>query len=128
MTDVLERLRTIDDDTARDAIAEISRLTAELEKATKWQPLETAPLGPIIILAYRNDAGKWRRVLGWWAKQFEIEVDNDDIHAGLEECPSGELYAKQGWYEYSEIDDAPLCGLTPELWMPLPLAPEVGKP
>jgi hypothetical protein len=91
---------------------------------SEWLPIETAPRGPNIILAFRNDAGKWRRVIGWHAKQFEIEVDADELHSGLEEGPAGEaIYAKSGWYEYLDADEAPCNRIWPTHWMPLPSPP-----
>lgn len=90
----------------------------------EWLPIESAPLGQNIILAFRNDAGKWRRVIGWYAQQFEIEVDADEIHPGLEEGPAGEaIYAKPGWYEYLDADEAPCNRIRPEFWHPLPAPP-----
>lgn len=96
----------------------------KFNRPSEWLPIETAPRGPNIILAFRNDAGKWRRVIGWYVKQFEIEVDADELHSGLEEGPAGEaIYAKPGWYEYLDADEAPCNRIWPTHWMPLPSPP-----
>lgn len=99
-------------------------LSEKVNARSEWLPIESAPHGPNLILAFRNDAGKWRRVIGWHAKQFEIEVDADDLHSGLEEGPAGEaIYAKPGWYEYLDADEAPCNRIWPTHWMPLPSPP-----
>ena len=107
------------------AAAGAPALFEKVNDRSEWLPIESAPHGPNLILAFRNDAGKWRRVIGWHAKQFEIEVDADELHSGLEEGPAGEaIYAKSGWYEYLDADEAPCNRIWPTHWMPLPSPPD----
>jgi len=106
------------------ADASAPALSEKVNVRSEWLPIESAPHGPNLILAFRNDAGKWRRVIGWHAKQFEIEVDAEELHSGLEEGPAGEaIYAKPGWYEYLDADEAPCNRIWPTHWMPLPSPP-----
>ena len=81
----------------------------------EWQPIEAAPKGPKILVAYRNSLGNWRRVIARYYGEQELEsIDSD----------SPELYAPAGWYECCETqEDIMRTDEEPELWQPLPAAP-----
>jgi len=133
---ILARIRALEADHApdgwpevqmRDLTAmrdEIDHLRAALDHAwsalddlkaqpAAWQPIETAPKRTKLLLAYRNQLGKWRRVQGEYWPSEELESDHSE---------SG--FADEGWYEATEAYEemAPLEH-DPTHWMPLPEPP-----
>jgi hypothetical protein len=88
-------------------------------KPAEWQPIETAPKGRKVIVAYRNRLGKWRTVMGHYylPQTLQMENDRDDL--------DDDGYAPEGWYEESETQDAILPTEEPPThWMALPTPPE----
>jgi hypothetical protein len=99
-----------------EAIEAIERAEAQpqpKEQPAAWQPIETAPKRTKLLLAYRNQLGKWRRVQGEYWPSEELESDHSE---------SG--FADEGWYEATEAYEemAPLEH-DPTHWMPLPEPP-----
>jgi len=97
---------------------EVARLSAKAQpqpeaQPAAWQPIETAPKRTKLLLAYRNQLGKWRRVQGEYWPSEELESDHSE---------SG--FADEGWYEATEAYEemAPLEH-DPTHWMPLPEPP-----
>jgi hypothetical protein len=73
---------------------------------TGWQPIETAPRNRVVLVAYKNCAGKWRRVRASY-------YDKGQLPGWYEECETA---------EYIQPTDEP-----PMLWHPLPKLPEETK-
>lgn len=55
----------------------------ELEAASQWRPIETAPKdGRKMLLTYKNRNGKRRTVVGGWVTDEEAaEIDTDGVNA-----------------------------------------------
>ena len=93
----------------------------ELEAASQWRPIETAPKdGRKMLLTYKNRNGKRRTVVGGWVTDEEAaETDTDGV--GLE----------AGWYErIDNWDDYYQIAIhegEPDHWMPLPSQPKEPK-
>lgn len=96
-------------------VAQWNKRTAVPPVATQWRPIETAPKGKGILVAYRNSLGKWRRVIArYYGPQMLESMDAD----------SEDDYAPEGWYEECESqEDIRVTNELPELWQPLPGAP-----
>ena len=80
----------------------------------QWQPIETAPKGRKVLVAYQNQLGNWRRVI---AKYYLPEtLDSEHNESG---------YADEGWYEESEThhEEIMRTDCEPTLWQPLPPIP-----
>lgn len=100
-----------------ELIAKAAQAAVNAEQAAEWQPIETAPKGIKIFVAYRNAAGKWRRVMASYYGQAELESIDPESEDG---------YAPAGWYEECETqDDIRRTDEDPELWMSLPALPSV---
>lgn len=78
-----------------------------------WQPITSAPKGVKVLLAYRNNQNRWRRVLGRYWEAETLESEHED---------SG--WAEPGWYEATEAYEY-LMPLEhdPVLWHPMPDIP-----
>ena len=78
-----------------------------------WQPIETAPKGPKVLVAYETAPGKWWRVLARYWPANTLESDHDE---------SG--FAEEGWYEATEAyEELMPVEAEPTFWHPLPAAP-----
>lgn len=83
-----------------------------------WLPIDSAPKLKKIVVAYRNSAGKWRRVLATYWPAETLESDHSN---------SG--WADEGWYEATEAYEelAPLEG-DPVCWSELPPINDASAP
>lgn len=74
--------------------------------ASPWRDISSAPKGMKILLAYRNELGKWRTVLGCYYETGTLESEHAE---------SG--FAPPGWYEETEAyDEISLVDGAPTLW------------
>ena len=99
--------------------AALAEQPAEQEPvAQRWQPIETAPKGRIVLVYYKNALGNGRTMR---ARYY--------LHETLESDTTETGWADEGWYEESEAYEY-LMPLEhqPTHWMPLPAAPEVPQP
>lgn len=84
------------------------------ERATQWQPIETAPKNRKLIVGYFNRLGNWRSVMGCYFTEGVLESDTDE---------SG--FAPEGWYEDTEAYEYLMpMDHEPTRWMPLPASPK----
>lgn len=83
-----------------------------------WRPIQSAPKGRIVLVFYKNKLGNGRTMRARYYLPETLESDSTE---------SG--WADEGWYEESEAYEylMPL-EQEPTHWMPLPPAPEAGKP
>ena len=84
--------------------------------AQRWQPIETAPKGRIVLVYYKNSLGNGRTMR---ARYYLPEtLDSDTTESG---------WADEGWYEESEAYEY-LMPLEhdPTHWMPLPAGPDTA--
>ena len=51
----------------------------------EWRPIETAPTGQLVLIAFKNSAGHWRRAKAIQIAPKTVEANTDS-----------------GWYEYDE--------------------------
>ena len=80
-----------------------------------WQPIESAPKGRKVLVAYRNALGNWRRVCAHYYPDNTLENDPDI---------SDDEFAAAGWYETCEASDHTYpVEREPERWCELPPAP-----
>lgn len=99
----------------------LSKRVEELEGASQWRPIETAPKdGRKMLLTYKNRNGKRRTVVGGWVTDEEAaETDTDGV--GLE----------AGWYEridnWDDYYQVAIHQGEPDYWMPLPSQPKEPK-
>lgn len=85
-----------------------------------WQPIDTAPKGVKILVAYKNSLGNWRRVLARWYGEDELESCDSDNESG---------FAPAGWYEESETqEDIRVTDESPEFWHTIPAPPSTKLP
>ena len=83
-----------------------------------WQPIETAPKGRNVLVAYQNKLGKWRivRACYYEAGTLEAAEESDDFDE--------DGYASPGWREECETNDyIHQVEGEPLYWHPLPSAP-----
>lgn len=84
---------------------------------TTWQPIETAPKGKKLLVAYQNALGRWRRVC---ARYYEVET--------LDSADAERDWAEPGWYEECEAQETIYpVEHEPTHWMPLPDLPEAKQ-
>jgi len=85
-----------------------------------WQPIETAPKGLNVLVAYQNKLGKWRMVRACYYEAGTLMTDDSVEEPYCDE--NG--YAHPGWYEECESQEyINPCDEEPTLWHPLPSAP-----
>lgn len=85
-----------------------------------WQPIETAPQGHNVLVAYQNKLGKWRIVRACYYKAGTLMTDDSVEEPYCDE--NG--YAHPGWYEECESQEyINRTDEEPVLWHPLPSAP-----
>lgn len=88
---------------------------------TGWQPIETAPRNRVVLVAYKNSLGNWRRVRACYYDKGQLQTAD---HMEPPDCDE-EGYAHPGWYEecetaeYIQQTDEP-----PVLWHELPALAE----
>jgi len=83
-----------------------------------WQPIETAPRGCKLLLAYRNKAGHWRRIIGRYYPPNSLPAPED----------SDDEFAPEGWYEESESHEVLLFTEEPPThWQLIPAPPGDAK-
>lgn len=110
-----------DRDIIGDALDVFSAVMAEQPAeqepvAQRWQPIETAPKGRIVLVYYKNSLGNGRTMR---ARYYLPEtLDSDTTESG---------WADEGWYEESEAYEY-LMPLEhdPTHWMPLPAGPDTA--
>lgn len=90
-------------------------LRALLSERPQWLPIDSAPKGKKIVVAYRNSHGMWRRVM---ARYYPADtLCNADMD-------SDEEFAPEGWYEESETHNEQLQSVEhPQIWCDLPPLP-----
>lgn len=103
---------------AQDAeLDRLQRRVAELEKAARWQPIETAPkTGLKVILHYVNRDHKPRTVMARWLtdeQAAETDADGVGLEGGWYECIDN-------WDYYTQVA---IHAGEPTHWMPLPAHP-----
>ena len=94
-----------------------------------WQSIETAPKnGTHILLYYKNECNKERRIIGKYVAKFTEESTEEFAEYSEEK---DEYYTPEGWYEvidnwddYSHV--AVHCA--PVKWMPIPSIDAIAPP
>lgn len=82
--------------------------------------------GRKVIAYYENANGKPRRIMAFYAPQYDIESSIDDDHEAYEYCEAKDTYyLVEGWYENNEFDEVNwrVYGEITH-WMPLPDPPQ----
>lgn len=83
---------------------------------SEWKTIDSAPKNTKVLVAYRNEIGKWRIVTACYHTQL-----NWDEEYGDEE----QEYAPEDWYEESDSCEVIYpCAGKPTHWQPLPRPPE----
>lgn len=94
----------------------VAIITAYLE-AGDWKPIETAPKGRVVLVAYQNTLGNWRTVRACYYPPETL--DNESEESG---------WAPEGWYEeYEAYEHIYRTAEEPTHWQPLPQPPEKGE-
>ncbi len=103
----------------------------ELAERVQWQPIENAPKGKTILIAYKNDCGKWRTEKACYFKKGTLEADGDCVSEDMYDEDADNYYAPEGWY--IDVEAASSIGVldysylalheNPTHWMPVPAAP-----
>ena len=143
---VVDMCTTYEDDAyntaLRDAAAAIRKApdgqqaeTAELEADAarfRWIPVtEQMPNpGNVVLAAYKNRCGNWRRIRARWIPAKTVESDGDSDIGEYDEATDA-YYDPEGWYECMDNwDEYAYIVVTHgdvTHWMPLPEAPAIAK-
>jgi len=92
-------------------------ITAYLEAGDDWQPIETAPEGRVVWVAYQNTLGNWRTVRACYYPPETLDSESEE---------SG--WAPEGWYEeYEAYEHIYRTDEEPTHWQPLPQPPKKGE-
>lgn len=112
--------------------ARLARLLDYVE-GMQWQPIETAPTGRNVLIAFQNSLGKWR-----YAKAALIAPRTQETYGDsdwLEYDDETDTYwLPGGWYEDVEAETGSdftrfhLSGVRPTHWLPLPQPPSGEQP
>lgn len=95
----------------------------------RWQPIKTAPMGRNVLIAFKNESGKWRIVKAAYFTKYALEASSD-FEGGEYDEERGEYYVPPGWYEDVEAETGldysyhSLGPIGPTHWMPLPEPPK----
>ena len=102
------------------------------EQLGPWVPVEErmpAP-GEVVLAAYRNRLGHWRRIRAEWVPAKTQEADIDNEHAEYD-AETDTYYTPQGWYErinnWDEYSSVKVHEGEPSHWMHLPFPPDAGR-
>ena len=83
--------------------------------------------GVVVLVAGKNDLGKWRRIRAIYAERFTIEQEADCEYIGEYNEDKDEYYLEEGWWEQIEFwEEYSGCRITDGFvthWMPLPFPP-----
>lgn len=85
--------------------------------------------GKIVLAAYLNRDGKWRRIRAKWVLSYsqEANLEYEDVETDYVES-TDTYYVPEGWYEQIDnLDDRASAFVyqgVPSHWMPLPPPPE----
>lgn len=93
-----------------------------------WVPVaeRMPPPGSVVLVAYRNQLGHWRRIRAEWvpAKTQEADIDNEQ---GEYDEATDTHYTPEGWYElinnWDDYSSVKVYEGEPSHWMHLPLPP-----
>lgn len=93
-----------------------------------WVPVaeRMPPPGSVVLVAYRNQLGHWRRIRAEWvpAKTQEADIDNE---FGEYDEATDTHYTPEGWYErinnWDDYSSVKVYEGVPSHWMHLPLPP-----
>jgi hypothetical protein len=89
------------------------------EPSPEWQPIETAPKGHKLLVAYLNKLGNRRIVMARYYGEQQLESIGSESDDG---------YAPAGWYEECESqEDIMRTDEEPLVWHPLPEGPALTK-
>ena len=94
-----------------------------------WVPVaeRMPPPGSVVLVAYRNQLGHWRRIRAEWvpAKTQEADIDNE---FGEYDEATDTHYTPEGWYErinnWDDYSSVKVYEGEPSHWMHLPLPPD----
>ncbi len=94
-----------------------------------WIPVaDRMPMsGAVVLVAYKNERGLWRRIRAQWiaAKSKESNIDSE---IGEYDEATDAYYDPEGWYErinnWDDYSAVVVYEGTPTHWMPLPDLPE----
>ena len=93
-----------------------------------WVPVaeRMPPPGSVVLVAYRNQLGHWRRIRAEWVAAKTQEADIDNEFAEYDEA-TDTYYTPEGWYErinnWDDYSSVKVSKGEPSHWMHLPLPP-----
>ena len=85
-----------------------------------WQPIETAPKDKKVLAAFKNEYGKWRRIIASYYSPGTLSLSDDDDPQVADENGFNTV---GGWYEESETHDF-ILPCRPTHWQALPKEPK----
>lgn len=99
------------------------------EQLGAWVPVaeRMPPSGAVVLVAYRNQRGEWRRIRAQWIVAKSVEASCDSEIGEYDEATDS-YYDPEGWYErINNWDDYSAVMVhegQPSHWMHLPAPPQ----
>lgn len=93
-----------------------------------WVPVveRMPPSGAVVLVAYRNERGEWRRIRAQWIAAKSVEAGCDSEIGEYDEA-TDTYYDPEGWYEsinnWDDYSAVMVYEGQPSHWMPLPAPP-----
>jgi hypothetical protein len=94
-----------------------------------WVPVaeRMPPPGSVVLVAYRNQLGHWRRIRAEWVPARTQEADIDFEEADYDD-ETDTYYTPEGWYErinnWGDYSSVKVYEGEPSHWIYLPPPPE----
>jgi len=106
-----------------------SDTSASTDQFGAWVPVaeRMPPSGAVVLVAYRNERGEWRRIRAQWIAAKSVEAGCDSEIGEYDEA-TDTFYDPEGWYErvnnWDDYSAVMVYEGTPSHWMQLPPPPE----